>query len=167
MFELRIGPLEPGVHTFALRPSADDLDLDTDAFRDIAVDVRLDLSESQAHVALATRATAALVCDRTLVPFEQTVEGHHDVLFAAAAAHAEAAGEEPSDGLLPLVPGQTSLDLTAATRDTIVLSVPARCVAPGAEDAELPTTFGALTDDEGNAVDARWQALLDLKKNRN
>jgi uncharacterized protein len=166
MFELQIGPLEPGVHTFALHPSPDDLDLDADAFRDIAVDLRLDLSEGQAHVTLETRATASLICDRTLEPFEQVVEGTHDVFFTAAAAHAEAMGEKPSDDLLPLVPGQTTLDLTTATRDTIVLSVPVRCVAPGAEDAELPTSFGALTDDEGNAVDARWQALLDLKKNR-
>ncbi len=166
MIDLRISALSPGVHTFTLHPSPDDLDLGDQAFRDITVDVRLDLSDHQAHVTLDTSAIAALVCDRTMVDFEEHVEGTHEVVFSSAAAHAIDAGSEPTDDLLPLDAGQTSLDLTTPVRDTLMLSLPQRRIAPGAEDAEIPTTFGALKDDDGDVVDARWQALLD-RKNEN
>jgi hypothetical protein len=36
-------------------------------------------------------------------------------------------------------------------------------VAPGAEDDELPTRFGA-TDKEDDAIDPRWAALRSLSK---
>jgi uncharacterized protein len=165
MLELRIASLSAGVHTFTLRPSAADLDLDPDAFRDLHVDVRLDLTENQAHVVLDTAATASLVCDRTLVDFEQQVQGTHEVVFSSAAAHARDAGAEPAEDVFPLDAGQVSLDLTTPVRDTIMLSLPTRCLAPGAEDADLPTSFGALSGEDGAPVDSRWEALLKLKQN--
>ncbi len=166
MLELRISALSPGVHNFTLYPSPDDLDLVDQAFRDITVDVRLDLSDNQAHVTLDTSAIAALVCDRTLVDFEQEVEGSHEVVFSSAAAHAIDAGAEPTEDLLPLGDNQVALDLTTPVRDTLMLSLPSRRVAPGAEDAEIPTSFGELRDSDGDAIDSRWQALLD-RKNEN
>ncbi len=163
MIDLRISALSPGVHTFTLHPSPGDLDLGDQAFRDITVGIRLDLSDHQAHVTLRTSALAELVCDRTLVDFDEQVEGAHEVVFSAAAAHALDAGSEPTDDLLPLDAGQTSLDLTTPIRDTLMLSLPQRRIAPGAEDAEIPTTFGALEDSAGDVIDSRWQALLDRK----
>ena len=51
--------------------------------------------------------------------------------------------------------------MTEAVRDTLVLAVPARKVAPGAEDLDLPTVFGAPAAEA--AIDPRWEALRSLR----
>jgi hypothetical protein len=43
-----------------------------------------------------------------------------------------------------------------------MLALPMRRVAPEAHDQDIPTTFGALTNNEGEPIDARWEALLEL-----
>ena len=45
--------------------------------------------------------------------------------------------------------------------DTVLLAVPARKVAPGAEDIEIPTAFG--TPGAEAAIDPRWEALRSLQ----
>src|SRR5690606_37846589 len=67
------------------------------------------------------------------------------------------------DDVQPLLDDATALDLTDAVRDTLLLALPLRRVAPEAEDAEIPTSFGAPTDAEGNPVDDRWEALRRLR----
>lgn len=153
MLSVRIASLSPGVHTLAFSPSATDLDLDPEAFRDLAVDVVLDYDPQRIYVRLRVRAVATLLCDRTLVPFEQPVEGAFALLYAVDAEGGEA------DDLRPLAADATDLDLAEPVRDTLLLALPARCVAPGAEDAPIQTRFGALLDDEGNEIDPRWEAL--------
>jgi uncharacterized protein len=165
MLRLDITPLEPGLHEFTLTPSAEDLNLEPEAFSDITVEVRLDHGPSRTMVFLATRATATLECDRTLEMFQQRVSGRHAVLFLAPEELTQR-GEEGADNddeIRPLPDPGVPLDLTDPVRDTLLLALPARRVAPGAEDRELPLTFGALTDEAGETIDPRWEALRRLR----
>lgn len=158
MLDIRIASLKSGLHTFTFEPSPEEIGLDPAEFKGISVAVRLDLEPDQAYVTLTARAVASLVCDRTVVTFEQPVEGTHAILFTAAEM-----GEEVTDEVQPLPPDTVSLDLTEAVRDTLLLALPSRRVAPGAEEAPLPTTFGALRDENGDVIDPRWEALRKFK----
>ncbi|MEM6785371.1 MAG: DUF177 domain-containing protein, partial [Bacteroidota bacterium] len=72
--------LQPGIHTLDLRPAAADLDLDPAAFSSIAVQAQLDYHDldprsRRLYLRYTVEATAHLVCDRTLAPFDEGVQG--------------------------------------------------------------------------------------------
>lgn len=161
MLGLDITPLQPGVHTFGLEPSPEDLDLDPETFEALRVTIRLDLSEAQALVHLTAQATVTLECDRTLKHFTQPISGSHAVLFTEAHLVTESDAEQD---VLPLPDPGSPLDLTRPTRDTLLLALPVRRVAPGADEQDLPLVFGAVTDEDGNPVDPRWEALRALRE---
>ena len=158
MLRIAITPLSSGLHEVSLEPTPEDLDLDGRTFHDIHVDVRLDVQRDRVFAEFRTRALATLICDRTLKPFEQEVTGAYQVLFAPPSI-AEADEDEWED-VRPLLPNDTHIDLTLPVRDTLMLSLPARRVAPGAEEDEIPLHFGALGEDD---VDPRWEALRKLR----
>jgi len=163
MFTIEIGVLEPGLHTFTLEANPQALDLDSKKFMSIEVDARLDVSERRILVCLTARAAARLECDRTLRPFDQLIEGTYHLLFTLP-DFMKPEGDT-YDEVRPMESTDTEIDVTDAVRDTILLAVPARCVAPGAEDEEIPTEFGA--PEEEHAVDPRWAALRGLKSGAN
>jgi uncharacterized protein len=159
MLPVEINALPDGVHERTLHPSAADLDVDPETFADIVVDLRLDVAGRRIVAQFEVRATATLQCDRTLVDFEQPVAGSHAVLFAPP----EQLPGEPTDDAVPVPDEARVLDLTEPVRDTLLLALPARRIAPGAEALEIPTAFGVETDDAGREVDPRWEALRALR----
>lgn len=169
MFALDLAPLEPGVHHLQRTPSADDLDLSDEMFSDIAVDLIVDHGDQKVLVTFQAHATAHLQCDRTLRPYEEEVQGSYAVLFADR--YVATPGVEDDDSTKPyaevreLEPTQHIIDLTEDARDTLRLALPQRRVAPGAEDEELQTTFGAGADGEASEddIDPRWEALRALR----
>lgn len=153
MITVSILGLDDGVHPFSLTPTPSEADLDADLFRDIRVDGVLDVTGTRILVAFDTSATATLQCDRTLVPFDYDARDSYSVLFAPPGRVTE--GDE--DDVRELPSGADSLDLTEAVRDTLMLALPVRRIAPGAEDADIQTRYGADGPDE------RWDALRALK----
>ena len=163
MLGIETAPLPPGLHEMTLTPSADEVDLDPEMFDDITVEVRLDHEQERDLIAFTARATATLECDRTLVPFEQRVKGSYAVLFVLPEHLDRYMSDDGSEDVRPLPEPGTPLDIAAPVRDTLLLALPTRRVAPGADDEDLPTQFGALTDAEGNTLDPRWDALRKLR----
>jgi uncharacterized protein len=159
MLTVDIHALPDGVHELTLKTTAQDLEVDPETFDDIVVDLRLDVAGRRIVAQLDVRATATLQCDRTLVDFQQAVAGRHAVLFAPP----EQLPGGPSDDAIPLPDEATSIDLSDAVRDTLLLSLPSRRIAPGAEDIELPMAFGAEADESGTPIDPRWDALRRLR----
>ncbi len=161
MFAIEITPLGPGVHELEFAPEAEAVDLDPEKFDDIHLNVRLDVREGRILVILEAGARATLECDRTLRLFDQEIGGTYYMLFAPPefVEHQEDAYDE----VRPLHPSDQEIDLTKVVRDTLLLSIPQRCVAPGAEEAEIETEFGAPED----GVDPRWEALRKLKHGAN
>lgn len=161
MFAIGIEALAPGVHERMFRPEAEALKLDPSAFRDVEVAARLDVAEGRIFVSLTIRAQATLECDRTLRSFDQVIEGTYRVLFSCAGFASEK--KDSCNEVRILDPSDRVLDLTDVTRDTILLAVPTRCVAPGAEDIDIPMTFGVPQGTQENSIDPRWEALSALK----
>ncbi len=156
MLRINVAALKPGVHHLEVRPEAEALGLEPDVFRDVEVEIRLDVQRERLLVRLTARAVATLECDRTLVLFDQPVEGDYMMLFAPPemAAELEASGED----VRVLSPADPEIDLSDEVRDTLLLAIPVRKVAPGAEELELPMQFGF----EGE-TDPRWDALRKLR----
>lgn len=165
MLKIRITHLKPGIHEYSLDPTPEELDLDSELFSNIHVDVRLDYSGDRVLASFETTATAVLECDRTLVLFEQPVNGSYTLLYVPPDM-VSASGEEIEE-VRVLQPTDNEIDLTQPVRDTILLSIPARRIAPGAEDLEIQTTFGASEEQEEDEVDPRWEALRKLRSNDN
>lgn len=164
MLGIDTATLPDGLHEMTLTPSAEDVELDPETFSDLSVEVRLDHEEQRDLVAFTARATATLECDRTLEPFEQAVSGSYAVLFVLP-EHLDryTTEDDASEDVRPLPQSGAPLDLTVPVRDTLLLALPTRRVAPGAEDEELPMQFGAVTDSEGHPMDPRWEALKKLR----
>ena len=161
MLPVDLTPLSNGSHELVLHPTPEDVGLDPDVFSDIEVQARLDYHNHDVRyrrllVRFDAAATARLECDRTLVPYQERVEGEHTTLFSASIV--------ADDGEVMLLgPDDQSVDLAEHVRETLLLSLPMRRVAPEARNAPIDTTFGANTDDDGTPIDPRWDALRSLR----
>ncbi|HLT47418.1 MAG TPA: DUF177 domain-containing protein [Rubricoccaceae bacterium] len=160
MLRIDIAALADGLHVQTLRVASEALGLDPAAFDEAVIDLRLDVAGRRVLAAFDVSSVATLECDRTLVEYRQPVRGSHAVLFVPPDQLPMGTDD---DDVQPLLDDATALDLTDAVRDTLLLALPLRRVAPEAEDAEIPTSFGAPTDAEGNPVDDRWEALRRLR----
>ncbi|MFQ5570115.1 MAG: DUF177 domain-containing protein [Rhodothermales bacterium] len=165
MLRIDITSFAEGIHHVELEPDAQALDLDPDRFANIRVDAALDFFNDRILVTLQASAVATLECDRTLRPFDQSIEGAYRILYAPPSfAHDR---EEDGDGSYEEVgvfqPSDREIDLTEAVRDTLLLAVPARKVAPGAEDEAIQTIFGVAANAGEPPIDPRWEALRPLR----
>ncbi|MEZ4700543.1 MAG: DUF177 domain-containing protein [Rhodothermales bacterium] len=129
-------------------------------FRDISLHVRLDVQPDNVYVRITARGTARLICDRTVVPYDEAVSGDYAMLFVTRGAMD--AQDDTMDDVVDLAPDEDEIDITEPVRDTLLLALPQRRVAPGADDEELPLQFGAPADPEENH-DPRWDALRTLR----
>jgi len=163
MLTIDITSLSTGIHHLELAPSAEQVNLDPSTFEDIEVDVVLQYHRDRILVKLHATATAELTCDRTLEPYDEKIEGAYNVLFGPPSMVGQE-GEEFEE-VRPLDPSDREIDLTDVVRDTLLLAIPQRQIAPGAEDEPITREFGATeeeTDDEA-PVDPRWEDLKELK----
>jgi uncharacterized protein len=159
MLSVNISSLDPGLHQLLIEADAQEAGLDAEQFRDVRVDVRLDRGDERIYVVFQADALARLECDRTLKMFDMTVSGSYELLFVPE--EEAAVREGGKENVRVLHPDDQEIDITDAVRDTIMLAVPQRKVAPGADEVEIPTEFGAPEDDD--IADPRWEALRKLR----
>ena len=157
MLKIDIRSLKTGPHELEFDVDPVDLGLEEQSFRDIHVSARLDIDERHIFVRFRVTAVASLLCDRTLVDFDQPVRGSYQANFVQPG---DIEPENEDDSLFPLTAGQEDIDLTDIVRDTLMLSVPIRKIAPGAEDKDIPTSFGEATESD---FDPRWGPLAKLR----
>jgi uncharacterized protein len=161
MLTIDITSLSTGIHHLEFSPSPSQVNLDPSTFEDIEVDVDLQYHRDRILVKLHATATAELTCDRTLQPYDQDIEGKYNVLFGPPSMVGQE-GEEFEE-VRPLDPSDREIDLTDVVRDTLLLSIPQRRIAPGAEEESIDREFGATEEEAEEPVDPRWSALEELK----
>ena len=164
MLTVDITPFSSGVYHIELDPSADDVGLDPATFENIHVEAELHCRRDRILVHLNATATAELTCDRTLQLYDQPLDGNYSVLFGPERLVGQESDE--FDEVRPLSRSDREIDLTGVVRDTLLLAVPQRCIAPGAEEEEIEMQFGAPDEDEQpteDDVDPRWSKLKELK----
>lgn len=157
---------ENRVEKVQVHPSASELDVDEEQFSDIEVSVQLNRQGERVFVSFDVAATGTFECDRTLEEYDERLESSYALTFAPPSRIT--ADEEDEETVKPLPPEGAEIDISKEVRDTLLLSVPVRTIAPEARDAEIQTEFGASeseeedTDDE--PVDPRWQRLKELRE---
>ncbi len=156
MIRIDIASLKGGVNRLEFTPSAEELELDSEVFSDVEVRAELDVRADQILVRFDADAVAHLVCDRTLKPFTQNVSGSYAVLFTSA----EATGLDGVDDVRTYSATDRTIDISEPVRDTLILALPTKRIAPGADEVEIPNRFGEV--DEGE-IDPRWEALRGLR----
>lgn len=161
MLTVDITPFSSGIHHLELTPSADDVGLDPTTFDDIHVDAVLQCHRDRILVKMQVTATAELTCDRTLQPYEQPLDGHYSLLFGPPSMVGQE-GEEFEE-VRPLDPADREIDITDVVRDTLLLAIPQRQIAPGAEEESITQEFGAADSSEEEPIDPRWSELKKLK----
>lgn len=161
MLTVDITPFSSGIHHVELTPSADDVGLDPTRFGDIHVDAVLQCHRDRILVKLQVTATAELTCDRTLRPYDQPLEGYYSLLFGPPSMVGQE-GEEFEE-VRPLDPADREIDITDVVRDTLLLAIPQRKIAPGAEEESITREFGATDSPEEESIDPRWSELRKLK----
>ena len=128
MLQIDMRTLELGLHEFNLECTPDDLGMEPDKMEEIYADVKLNYDGKEALVLVEASAIARLVCDRTMVPFKKPVKGSYTVLFSPYNNDEETDGE-----VRPFAASDEELDITDIVRDTLLLAIPIRKIAPGAE----------------------------------
>lgn len=137
--------------------SALDLDLDQAKFSEIQAHLEVEQVVGGMRVSLEVCAKARMECDRTLQEFVAPVVNVHEMLLYPS-------GQKPPEEDLiepvELEPKQRVFDLTETIRDTLMLAIPVRKVAPEAEELEIQTVFGTPATE----ADQRWSALLAVRE---
>jgi len=157
MLRIDIRTLEIGPHEFNLECTPDDLGVEPEKMEEIRADVKLNYDGKEALLNIEVSAVVNLVCDRTMVSFKQPIKGSYTVLFSPHKFE-----EDTGDEVRPFSAKDEELDITDIVRDTLLLAIPIRKIAPGAEKADIATSFGVPA--EQNDIDPRWHALAALKE---
>jgi len=157
MISLDIRSLKEGFQTLEFSPTTEELGVEEPAFRDAQVEVQVTVDGEQLVVRVSAQAIAELTCDRTLEPFDKAVRGRYTVCFMPKSMMDD---DAENDNVVALPKDRDELDLTDIVRDTLMLAVPVRKIAPGAEDLDIPTSFGEASDED---VDPRWKGLEKLR----
>lgn len=163
MLTVDITDLSDGIHQLTLDPTAETAGLDPSTFDDLHVEAELQCHRDRILVKMHATATAELTCDRTLEPYDQPVEGDYSLLFGPPSMVGQD-GEEFEE-VRPLASTDNEIDLSDVVRDTLLLALPQRRVAPGAEEEPIDREFGAPDEEEAedDAVDPRWDELRKLR----
>lgn len=168
MLTVDIASLSPGIHHVEFAPTAEEAGVDPATFRDLRIEAELQYHRDRILVKLQAAATATLTCDRTLKEYEQPVADSYNLLFGPP----EMVGQEGEafEEVRPLSPSDNELDLTDVVRDTLLLALPQRRIAPEAQDEPIEKTFGASPEEgeqdehaQDEPVDPRWSELKKLK----
>lgn len=163
MLQIDITSFKSGVHHVELTPDPADLELDSDTYSDIHVLARLDCHRDRILVSLDVHGIAVLTCDRTLQEYDQPLEGTYQVLFGPE--RMVGAESDNFDEVRVLHPSDRAIDVTDLVRDTLLLAVPQRKIAPGADQEEIQMEFGATASEDRaqSDIDPRWDALRELR----
>ncbi|NND72108.1 MAG: DUF177 domain-containing protein [Rhodothermales bacterium] len=154
---VNLGSLENGEHHFEFSPDPDALELD-DRFSNIQVSVRVFLTGTDVIATIDSQATVRLVCDRSLKEFDSTLRGDSTVMGASVVTETT----DRYDDVVEISAADQSMDVSSVVRDTLLLAIPSRAVAPGEEDSPITTVF--TDDDADDRIDPRWEGLKKIKE---
>ncbi|MBN8578777.1 MAG: DUF177 domain-containing protein [Cytophagales bacterium] len=131
------------------------------------VSVILDKKETFIEVEFKISGLAALVCDRTLEPFDFPIQETRKVVFKY--------GDEPqelSDEIVIIARDEASIDLGQYLYEYIALAIPMKKLHPRfatETDSDTGLIYSTATNneekDEVEPIDPRWEKLKNLNKN--
>lgn len=122
-------------------------------------------------VAAHVDATARLICDRSLEPFDEPIAVRIDLDFEVDTQRAMGrTSDDPwdDDDIIPIREDDKEIDLTDQVRQELVVHLPMRRVAPKYRDKDIEDIYPELadrtSDDDVAPPDDTWAALRNLKQ---
>lgn len=129
------------------------------------VEVILDKKETFIEVNFKISGQAALVCDRTLEPFDFPINENRKMVFK----YGEEA-QEISDEIVIITRDQDSIDLGQYLYEFIALAIPMKRLHPrfaNEAESDQPVVYSTspteTEEKENDSIDPRWEKLKKLK----
>ena len=129
------------------------------------VEVVLDKKETFIEVNFKISGQAALVCDRTLEPFDFPINENRKMVFK----YGEEA-QEISDEIVIITRDQDSIDLGQYLYEFIALAIPMKRLHPrfaNEAESDQPVVYSTspteTEEKENDSIDPRWEKLKKLK----
>ncbi len=162
----RIQEIPEGISSRSVVLEPEDLE-----FRDIdlvrgELDLRFERRAEFIDVRFKVHAVVSVVCDRTLEPFETTLEGNYEVVFQP---EVESVSETEHSKVKQINIDDLSVSIDEEVRDTLLLELPIKKVHPRFLDEEGKVKefetkkFGSAAENE-DEIDPRWEKLKKLKQ---
>lgn len=114
--------------------------------------------------------TAKLICDRSLIEYEELIKSHLDMSFIAdTKAFLALSGDEPKYNEVIIREDFKYIDVTTYVIESLALELPLKRIAPQFRDKELEEIFPEVADklqnEIRNVIDERWSELKNIKIN--
>lgn len=160
-----------GTRTIDLAVTVDEVDgLSSDFVGTVVVEGAISRHGNRFTIAAELRATARLVCDRSLEVYDEAMVVDLDlaVVVDTALALQQQGMELADDDVLAIRDDDKAIDVTDVIRQELVVHLPMRRIAPAYRDKDFDALFPerASTDDatpSSDDVDDRWAALKRLR----
>jgi len=157
MLKLVLDTLEEGHQAvYEMQPEVGSVGLDDSTFENLAIRVDAKVVRAEVLLGIDARVDAQLVCDRTAESFVQHIEASASVLAVDSLGEG---GNRGYDELVELQVADRSVDLASIVHDILILAIPIRKIAPGAEEIDIAVKFG----EEPGDIDPRWAPLMKRK----
>lgn len=166
MFTFKIFEIPEGKSERTIQVGSDDLDLGDTVLKEGQIDVQFERGLHFIRALLNIRAQVELICDRSLDPFDFTVDTTYEILFKEEQIE-ESTDENGSVRMIDQASQQ--LDIEQDVHDTILVNLPVKKLHPRflnehGEPVDFEDqSFGKPDEDEEQHVDPRWEALKKLK----
>lgn len=163
---LNLQEIPDGKSNLTIALSEDEFELDEDiSLQKADVEIVFFKTDHFIQVKFDVHAETGLVCDRSLKPFMQAVDGSYSILFEP---DPEEEYETDKDAVRRIPSDELTVSIDKEVRDTIMLELPVRRIHPDFLDEDgNPTefetkSFGDLSS-EKDTIDPRWEDLKKLK----
>lgn len=170
MTKIEIQGIKDGVRDIAMSAGADEIEGLPEEFNGkIEITGQLRKLGKRFTFTGELEGTARLVCDRTLVEYDETIKSNISVSFIVDGPAAKK-GLEIQDGEdIPIRDEDKTIDLAGEIRQQLILALPMKRIAPEYRDKELNEIFPEIVTDNNedaqSEVDERWAALKNIKLN--
>lgn len=130
-YEIDLASLKEGSSEFDFRISKEFFEkMENSDILDADVDVHLDINKRHGGYELkfATEGTLTVPCDRCLDPLQIPADADYDLVIRYGEEY-----DDSKDNLLVLPYSRTRFDVAPVIYDTLMLTIPLRCVHPDGE----------------------------------
>ncbi len=116
------------------------------------------------------KGTARLICDRSLIEFDEPIESELFMSFIAdTKAFLELTGQEHKHNEVIIREDYKYIDVSPYVMESLALELPLKRIAPEFRDKELKEIFPEVADklreENENDIDDRWSKLKNIKIN--
>ena len=131
---------------------------------DVGLSLVLNRMSTMLELELEAQGTVNVDCDLTSEPYEQTIEGHMELVVKFGEAY-----NDEDDEILILPHGEHQINIAQLAYEMLVLAVPQKRVHPGVADGTLKSEALKRLEElqpketrKDDKTDPRWDALKNL-----